>query len=80
MSEYIPELLPVSTVKREGKIKKVTLDLSRGDIMHVTFMVGKKMVLRIEAIPGNMSIEREIDGAYRREINFHTKVLRNETD
>jgi len=75
MSEFIQPLGKVSVSKPKGKIKKVVLDLGRGDIMHVTFKIGNKTILHIEATPGNMVIDRDIDGSLKREINFYTKTI-----
>lgn len=75
MSEFTQPLGKVSVSKPKGKIKKVVLDLGRGDIMHVTFKVGNKIVLSIEATPGNMFTDIDIDGSLKREINFYTRTI-----
>jgi len=75
MSDFIKELPKVSMEKPNGKIKKVVLDLQRGDTMHVTFKIGNKVLLKVEAVPGNMLIERDIYQGLKREINFYTKTL-----
>jgi len=75
MSEFMQPLGKCSVSKPKGKIKKVVLDLERGDIMHVTFKIGNKTILHIEATPGNMLIDRDIDGSLKREINFYTRTI-----
>ncbi len=75
MSDFIKELPKVSMEKPKGKIKKVVLDLQRGDTMHVTFKIGNKTVLMVEAIPGNLLMETGFDGKLTSSINFNTRVL-----
>lgn len=75
MSEFIQPLPKVSIEKRKGKIKKVVLDLQRGDTMHVTLKVGNKTVMLVEATPGNMLIERGVTGELSSAIHFYTRTL-----
>jgi len=75
MSDFIKELPKVSMEKPNGKIKKVVLDLQRGDTMHVTFKIGNKTVLMVEATPGNLLMETGFDGKLTSSINFNTRVL-----
>lgn len=75
MSEFMQPLPKVSMEKPNGKIKKVVLDLQRGDTMHVTFKIGNKTVLMVEATPGNLLMERDFDGKLKHEINFYTRTL-----
>lgn len=75
MSEHIQPLPKVSVEKPKGKIKKVVIDLQRGDLMHVTFKIGNKTVLMVEAAPGNLLIEPDFDGRLKHEINFYTRTL-----
>jgi len=75
MSEFMQELPKVSIDKPKGKIKKVVIDLKRGDLMHVKFKIGNKVVLLVEATPGNLHIEPGFDGQLRHEINFYTRTL-----
>ena len=75
MSDFIKELPKVSMEKPNGKIKKVVLDLQRGDLMHVTFKIGNKTVLMVEAMPGNLLMETGFDGKLTSSINFNTRVL-----
>jgi len=58
-----------------GKIKKVVIDLQRGDLMHVKFKIGNKVVLLVEATPGNLLIEQGFDGTLKNEINFYTRII-----
>lgn len=75
MSDFIKELPKVSMEKPKGKIKKVVLDLQRGDTMHVTFKIGNKTVLMVEAMPDNLLMETGFDGKLTSSINFNTRVL-----
>lgn len=75
MSDFIKELPKVSMEKPKGKIKKVVIDLQRGDLMHVKFKIGNKVVLLVEATPGNLLIEQGFDGTLKNEINFYTRII-----
>ena len=75
MNEFIQPLPKVSMENPKGKIKKVVLDLGRGDTMHVTLKVGNKTILTVEATPGNMLIERGVTGELSSTIHFYTRTL-----